>query len=63
MYEEIVYEVEDPIATITLNRPDKLNAMSASLLDELEAALIHRRHHVKRIRRRHAGISQRARQP
>ena len=37
MSEELVtYEVVDDIAVITLNRPDKMNAMSASLLDELE---------------------------
>ena len=33
----VTYEVRDNIAVITLNRPEKLNAMSASLLDELEA--------------------------
>ena len=26
MYQEIVYEVQDPVATITINRPDRLNA-------------------------------------
>ncbi len=30
------YEVVDDIAVITLNRPEKMNAMSATLLDELE---------------------------
>ena len=33
------YEVVDDIAVITLNRPEKMNAMSASLLDELEALM------------------------
>jgi enoyl-CoA hydratase len=34
--ELVEYEVVDDIAVITLNRPEKMNAMSASLLDELE---------------------------
>ena len=34
---QVLYEVSDKIGTITLNRPEKLNAMSRSLLDELEA--------------------------
>ncbi len=27
MYETIRYDVADPIATVTLNRPDRLNAI------------------------------------
>lgn len=34
----VTYEVTDNIAVITLNRPEKINAMSASLLDALEDA-------------------------
>ena len=39
-YETIVYErLEERLARITLNRPEKLNAMSPALLAELDAAL------------------------
>ena len=34
----ILYEVEDRIATITLNRPEVANAQNTALLDELDAA-------------------------
>lgn len=39
-YEAIIYEkVEDKICRITLNRPEKLNAMSRQLLSDLDGAL------------------------
>ncbi|MCW5748799.1 MAG: crotonase/enoyl-CoA hydratase family protein [Alphaproteobacteria bacterium] len=38
-YEQIRYEVKDSILTITLNRPDKLNAFTARMLSELLDAI------------------------
>lgn len=38
-YEEILYDVRDRIATITLNRPDKLNAWTAKMGGEVRAAM------------------------
>lgn len=38
-FESIIYEKAAPIATITLNRPNKLNALSLQLQKEVEAAL------------------------
>ncbi len=37
-YETIIYDVEDRIATITFNRPDKLNAISQLMIKELNDA-------------------------
>ncbi len=37
-YEQIKYEVEDHVLTITLNRPDKMNAFTHIMMDELIAA-------------------------
>jgi enoyl-CoA hydratase/carnithine racemase len=37
-YEEILYEVEDPIATITLNRPKQLNAWTNQMGAEVKHA-------------------------
>lgn len=38
-YEQIIYAVEDRIATITLNRPDALNAWTPVMMDEILRAL------------------------
>ena len=67
-FETILYEVDDRIATITLNRPDQLNAVSPLMVRELRAAYAaaeadeavwitprdRRRARVLRRRRRHA---------
>jgi enoyl-CoA hydratase/carnithine racemase len=39
MYEEILYEVDDPVATITLNRPDVLNAWTVRMGAEVRHAV------------------------
>ncbi|MDP1671368.1 MAG: enoyl-CoA hydratase-related protein, partial [Alphaproteobacteria bacterium] len=39
MYENILYETENGRARIILNRPQKRNALSAGLLQELQDAL------------------------
>jgi enoyl-CoA hydratase/carnithine racemase len=39
MYEHIKYEVSDPVAVITLNRPDALNAITGRMQAELKHAL------------------------
>lgn len=38
-YEQIIYEVEDEILTITLNRPEKLNAFTTTMMKEMIDAL------------------------
>jgi methylglutaconyl-CoA hydratase len=38
-YNKILYNVENRIARVTLNRPDKRNALDAEIVNELKAAL------------------------
>ncbi|MBI3953466.1 MAG: enoyl-CoA hydratase/isomerase family protein [Chloroflexi bacterium] len=38
-YQHVLYEVEGKVGTITLNRPEKLNALSTGLMADFDAAL------------------------
>src|SRR5271170_4415706 len=37
-YQDLLYSVEDTVATITLNRPERMNALSRSLEAEIHRA-------------------------
>src|SRR5438046_3089576 len=39
MSDEILYEVDDPVAVITLNRPEKLNAITYGMLADIRSAV------------------------
>ena len=39
MYQEIDYQVTDPVAVITMNRPDQLNALTTRMLAEIRHAI------------------------
>ena len=39
MYRDITYTVQDPVAVITMNRPDALNAFTTRMLAEIRHAL------------------------
>jgi enoyl-CoA hydratase/carnithine racemase len=38
-YQEIIYEVAEPVATITMNRPEALNALTVRMLAEIRHAV------------------------
>lgn len=38
-YQYIQYEVSEGVATLTLNRPDQMNALTTPMMDEMKAAL------------------------
>lgn len=40
MYEDILYSTTDGVATITLNRPDKLNAWTAAMQSSIKRAMV-----------------------
>src|SRR5262249_39555496 len=41
VYEDITFTIEDPVAIVTLNRPQKLNAFTTRTLRELRDAVEH----------------------
>ena len=38
MYQDIIYEVDDPVAIITMNRPEALNALTGRMMAEMRHA-------------------------
>ncbi len=39
MYDEVIYQVDGPVATISFNRPARLNALTRTTLREMQAAI------------------------
>ncbi len=44
MYKEIIYDVDDPVATVTLNRPESLNAWTQRMAAEFRHAVYQAEH-------------------
>jgi enoyl-CoA hydratase/carnithine racemase len=44
MYTDIIYDVDDPVATVTLNRPESLNAWTPRMAAEFRHAIYHAEH-------------------
>ena len=40
MSDEVLYEVADHVATLTLNRPERMNTISGPMLDQIAALLV-----------------------
>ena len=38
-YQEIIFELEEPVATITMNRPEAMNALTVRMLSEIRHAI------------------------
>ena len=38
-FQEVIYSVEQGVAVVTLNRPDRLNAMTLTMAGEVRAAM------------------------
>ena len=41
LFQEVIYSVEQGVAVVTLNRPDRLNAMTLTMAGEVRAAMQH----------------------